>query len=133
MSQTKSVPGSHQAVVDALLSGFDALPPQLQIAARYIIGHPHEVGVQTMRALAGEAGVHPNSFVRLSRHLGFEDYEAMRERFRDFVRGGLGSSEDRVRGLQLMSERGGSARITGAIVSSMLNNLERFRRSSQAI
>ena len=72
-------PQSQAAVVEQLLAVYEELPGQLQISARYIIDHSHEVGLQSMRALATNADVHPNSFVRLARHLGFEGYDAMRE------------------------------------------------------
>ena len=128
-----NAPQSHEAVVSALMANFELLPTQLQITARYIIDHPHEVGVQTMRALAIDAGVHPNSFVRLARHLGYDGYEAMRERFRDFVRGGLGSTPDRARWLQSLAMKGGSAAVVGQMASACLDNTEQlFHQQSVA-
>ena len=97
-----ALPQSQEQVIERLLAVFDELPGQLQLCARYIIDHPHEVGLQSMRTLAQAADVHPNSFVRLARQLGFDGYDALRERFRDFVRGGLGSSPDRVRSTTAM-------------------------------
>ncbi len=102
------LPHSQEEVIERLLAEFDELPGQLQLCARYIIDHPHEVGLQSMRTLAQAADVHPNSFVRLARQLGFDGYDAMRERFRDFVRGGIGSSPDRVHWLREMHRQGGS-------------------------
>ncbi len=119
-------PQSQEAVVERLLAVYDDLPGQLQISARYLIDHPHEVGLQSMRTLATNADVHPNSFVRLARHIGFDGYDAMRERFRDFVRGGVGSSPDRVRWLQDMAKKGGSAEILGSMASACLENTERM-------
>ena len=119
-------PQSQAAVVERLLAIYEELPGQLQISARYIIDHSHEVGLQSMRALAANAEVHPNSFVRLARHLGFEGYDAMRERFRDFVRGGVGSSPDRARWLQDMAKKGGSTKILGSMASACLENSERM-------
>jgi DNA-binding MurR/RpiR family transcriptional regulator len=119
-----SPPQSQEAVVERLLAVYDDLPGQLQISARYIIDHPHEVGLQSMRTLAVNADVHPNSFVRLARHIGFDGYDAMRERFRDFVRGGVGSSPDRVRWLQDMAKQGGSAAILSSMASACLDNTE---------
>ena len=119
-------PQSQEAIVSQLLEDFDELPTQLQLTARYIIDHPHEVGVQTMRSLATDAGVHPNSFVRLARHLGFDRYEDMRERFRDFVRGGLGSSPDRAKWLQTLARKGGSAAVLSNMATACLDNTERM-------
>jgi DNA-binding MurR/RpiR family transcriptional regulator len=84
-----------------------------------------------MRTLAQDADVHPNSFVRLARHLGFDGYESMRERFRDFVRGGIGSSPDRVRWLQEMDRKGGSAAVFASMAEACLDNTEKmFARQS---
>ncbi len=120
------LPHSQEEVLERLLVEFDSLPGQLQLCARYIIDHPHEVGLQSMRTLATNAEVHPNSFVRLARHLGFEGYEAMRERFRDFVRGGTGSSPDRVRWLQQMDRQGGSTAVFGSMAEACLDNTEKM-------
>jgi DNA-binding MurR/RpiR family transcriptional regulator len=121
-----ALPQSQEEVIERLLAEFDELPAQLQLCARYVIDHPHEVGLQSMRTLAANAEVQPNSFVRLARHLGFEGYEAMRERFRDFVRGGTGSSPDRVRWLRELDRRGGSAAIFGSMAEACLDNTEKM-------
>ena len=120
------LPKSQEEIIARLLAEFDALPWQLQLCARYIIDHPHEVGLQSMRTLAASAEVQPNSFVRLARHLGFEGYDALRERFRDFVRGGSGSTPDRVRWLQQMDRKGGSAAIFGSMAEACLENTEKM-------
>jgi len=121
-----ALPQSQEEVISRLLMEFDNLPAQLQICARYIIDHSHEVGLQSMRTLAANAEVQPNSFVRLARHLGFEGYDAMRERFRDFVRGGIGSSPDRVRWLQQMDREGGSTAVFGSMAEACLENTEKM-------
>ena len=53
------LPQSQEEVIARLLAEFDSLPGQLQLCARYIIDHPHEVGMQSMRTLAANAQVHP--------------------------------------------------------------------------
>ncbi len=107
-----------------LVDEFEQLTPQFQKAARYLIDHPHEAAVQSMRALAHEAAVQPNTLVRLARHLGYPGYEDMRERFRDFLRSGLGGFEDRARWLQSLAEEGGSAAIVGHMAAAELQNIE---------
>jgi DNA-binding MurR/RpiR family transcriptional regulator len=121
-----ALPQSQEEVIERLLADFDELPGQLQLCARYLIDHPHEVGLQSMRTLAANAEVQPNSFVRLARHLGFEGYDALRERFRDFVRGGTGSTPDRVRWLRQMNREGGSAAIFGSMAEACLENTEKM-------
>ncbi len=119
-------PQTAEAVVAALTEAFSGLPPALQAAARHIIDHPREVGVESMRSLAVRTSVHPNAFVRLARQLGFEGYDEMRERFRDFVvADGLGGFRDRARWLQEMAAKGGSAAILGEMAAAVADNVER--------
>ncbi len=131
MNQILEMPDSQEAILERLLAEFDQLPSQLQIAARFIIDHPREVGVQTMRNLASQAGVHPNSLVRLARHLGFDGYDSMRERFRDFVRAGAGSFHERAKWLQSMARQGGISAVSGEMAQAMLSNIEHLYRDDQ--
>ena len=124
-------PETAKAVIAALTEVFPDLPPALQAAARQIIDHPREVGVQSMRALAVKSSVHPNAFVRLARQIGFEGYDEMRERFRDFVVGGeqFGGYRERARWLQELAREGGSAAILGEMATAVADNVESgFRR-----
>lgn len=123
----RQLPNTAKAVIAALTEAFPDLPPALQAAARHIIDHPRTVGVESMRSLAVKTSVHPNAFVRLARHVGFEGYDEMRERFRDFVVTGddLGGFRDRARWLQEMAAKGGSAAILGEIAAAIGDNLER--------
>ena len=129
LAPAKSPPASQEATLARLLEIFDELPPQLQLAARYIIDNPREVGVQTMRALASTIDVHPNTFTRLARSLGFDGYESMRERFRDFVRAGSGSSTDRAKWLQTMARQGGNTAVLGSMAQACLDNTEQMFRA----
>jgi DNA-binding MurR/RpiR family transcriptional regulator len=125
-STKRQLPQSQEEVLEQLLEEFEFLPGKLQLCARYLIDHPHEVGLQSMRTLATNANVHPNSFVRLARHLGFDGYESLRERFRDFVRGGIGSSPDRVAWLRELDRKGGSSAIFGSMAEACLENMEKM-------
>lgn len=119
-------PRSAKEVTEALAKLFPELPPALQAAARFIIDNPREVGVKSMRAIAGKASVHPNAFVRLARQIGFEGYDDLRERFRDFlVSNDLGGFGDRARWLQDMAAEGGSSAIVSEMAEALADNLER--------
>ena len=129
LASVKRPPTNQENTLSRLLEIFDELPPQLQLAARYIIDNPREIGVQTMRSLASNIGVHPNTFTRLARALGFDGYESMRERFRDFVRAGSGSSIDRAKWLQAMAKEGGNTAVLGSMAQACLDNTEQMFRS----
>jgi DNA-binding MurR/RpiR family transcriptional regulator len=77
--------------IDEVVEAFDSLPPQLQGAARYVIDHPHDVALLSMREQARRAGVQPWTMTRLAQRLGFDGYDPFRARFADELRqGGLG-------------------------------------------
>ena len=86
-----------------------------------------------MRALAVKAEVHPNTLVRLAQQIGFDGYDAMRERFRDFVVAeGLGGFGDRARWLQHLSAEGGSAAVMAEMAGATTENLEAMWRRQKA-
>ena len=58
---------------------FDALSPQLQRAANYVVAHPEEIATRSLRRVAGEANVAPQTMSRLARALDFEGYEELRD------------------------------------------------------
>ena len=96
---------TRQRLVDA----FDGLTPQLQRAARFLIDHPEEVGLNSMRAVARAADVNPATVSRLARALGYETYDALRGPFRDRLRSETSNYAEGVRDLQLRNRRGGPA------------------------
>ncbi|MEM8793742.1 MAG: MurR/RpiR family transcriptional regulator [Pseudomonadota bacterium] len=118
-------PGSAEAVIARLTAEFDGLSAQLQRAARFLIDNPREVGVQSMRALAAKAEVHPNTLVRLAQAIGYDGYEPMRERFRDFmVTEGLGGYRDRADWLHELAERGGAAEVVARMAEATATNID---------
>ena len=69
-----------------LVDSFQALTPELQKAARYMLEHPEDVGLSSMRKVASDAGVKPATISRLSKSLGFAGYDELREPFRQRLR-----------------------------------------------
>lgn len=65
-----------------LLNDVDTLPPRLQLAAKYIIDHTNDFGLDTIRVTADKIGISANSLVRLANHLGFASFEELRDPFR---------------------------------------------------
>ncbi|MEK9970029.1 MAG: MurR/RpiR family transcriptional regulator [Ferrovibrio sp.] len=64
---------------DRIAQAFAELPPQLQTAARFVLEHPDDVALLSMREQARRAGVPPVTMTRLARQLGFADYAAFRD------------------------------------------------------
>lgn len=72
--------------VNGLVEAFPTLTPQLKKAAKFFLDHPEEVGLNSMRTVAGQAGVTPATISRLSKALGYDGYEQLREPFRQRLR-----------------------------------------------
>ena len=69
-----------------LVDSFSGLTPELQKAARFMLENPEEVGLNSMRRVARQAGVKPATVTRLSKALGFSGYKQLREPFRQRLR-----------------------------------------------
>src|SRR6266849_4117403 len=74
------------SVEKILIKAFDTLSPQLQAAGRYLLDHPHEVALRSMRELAREANLAPATMTRLARQLGFSGFDDLRKLYAEEVR-----------------------------------------------
>lgn len=105
---------------------FAQLPTTLRGAAQYVLSHPQQVALQSMRSLAAAAGVSPASMVRLVRALGFEGYEAFQAVFRNELKQSASLSLVE-RSAQLVRQGGASGieRLVGSIGADERDNIER--------
>ncbi len=69
-----------------LKAGFDDLSPQLKEAARWVIDHPADVALLSMREQARRAGIAPATLTRLAKRLGLHGYDGVRKIYADVVR-----------------------------------------------
>jgi hypothetical protein len=66
---------------ERILERFSSLSPKLQAAARYVVDHPNEVVIQSMRNLAEVAGTKPATLVRLAQQIGFAGWLELKSAF----------------------------------------------------
>ncbi|NOD30654.1 MULTISPECIES: MurR/RpiR family transcriptional regulator [Ruegeria] len=111
-------------VLDRLSQEWDALTPEAQKAARYVLENPTDVGVSTVREIAEAAKVKPNTFVRMARQVGFEGYEDFRAPFREAIRRGNVSFPDRARWLQDIGKSGELGGLYADMVGAAIRNIE---------
>ncbi len=112
------------AVLDRLTDEWDALTPEAQKAARYVLENPADVGVSTVREIAEAANVKPNTFVRMARQVGFDGYEDFRAPFREAIRQGTASFPDRARWLQEIRKSGDLGGLYADMAEATLRNIE---------
>ncbi|GAB5435482.1 MurR/RpiR family transcriptional regulator [Falsiruegeria mediterranea] len=111
-------------VLNRLTEEWDALTPEAQKAARYVLENPTDVGVSTVREIAEAANVKPNTFVRMARQVGFDGYEDFRAPFRDAIRRGTVSFPDRARWLQDIGKSGELGGLYADMVGAAIRNIE---------
>jgi DNA-binding MurR/RpiR family transcriptional regulator len=73
---------------DKIAGAFQTMPAQLQAAARYVLDHPRDVALLTMREQARQAKLQPATMTRFAKHLGLEGYDAIRAIHADAMRSG---------------------------------------------
>lgn len=102
---------------DRIIAAFDKMPSQLRQAARYILEHPGEVPLVSMRELARLAGVQPATMTRLAKFLGLPGFEDLRANYAAALR-------SRVEGLTARALRtADQAAGTGGIALRMMQGL----------
>jgi DNA-binding MurR/RpiR family transcriptional regulator len=79
---------NHEALQQRILAQVPELSAELRKAARFLVDHPDDVALLSMRVLASRSAVTPTTFVRLARRLGFEDWAALRRPFENRLRAG---------------------------------------------
>ena len=107
-----------------LIDSYSTLTPELQKAARFMVEHPEEIGLNSMRSVAKDAGVKPATITRLTKTLGFGEYESLREPFRQRLRT---HSPEFASKLQDVQERGktGVESILAELRAQEISNVER--------
>lgn len=88
-SDTQSTtPTGLDAVNQQLAAAYPDLSPQLKLAASYVLEHPVEIALQSIRKSASAASITASTLVRLAKRLGFDSYEQFREVFQSAVQAG---------------------------------------------
>lgn len=74
-----------------------------------MVEHPEEIGLSSMRSVARDAGVKPATITRLTKTLGFGEYEKLREPFRQRLRTRSPEFASKLQDVQKRGKSGDSA------------------------
>lgn len=108
-------------VRDIIRKRFPDLSPTLQSAARYVLDHPNEVVIVSMRTLAIKAAVAPATLVRFAQQLGFAGWPQLKDAVT--LELGLGSEQYGQRARSLVG-RGSDDALTGEMFKVQRRNLD---------
>jgi DNA-binding MurR/RpiR family transcriptional regulator len=73
-------------IVERIKFAMDDMPVQMRTAARFIMDHPSEVALLSMREQARKAGVPPATMTRLAQRLGFSGYQDLKDGYVEAIR-----------------------------------------------
>ncbi len=78
--------GSSAEFNAALKAEYGALPPQLKEAARWVLDHPVDVALLSLREQARRSGIKPATLTRLAQRVGLKGFDDVRRVYADAVR-----------------------------------------------
>lgn len=114
---------AYSETVRLLVNTYAELTPELQKAAKFMVEHPEEIGLNSMRSVARDAGVNPATITRLTKTLGFEKYEELREPFRQRLRARAPEFAAKLQNVQKRGEFGDEA-IFSDLRAQEIDNVE---------
>lgn len=125
---------NHADLAKALEQRFHRLSPQMKKAAGYLIEHPADVALYSMREVAKRAAIPPGTLLRLSSALGFESYVALRKIYQDGLKQSHGGApfSDRARDLQRSSRARTAAQVMAKVKAAEMDNLEKTFAANEA-
>jgi DNA-binding MurR/RpiR family transcriptional regulator len=107
-----------------LKAQFGALSPQLQEAARWVIDHPADVALLSLREQARRSGVAPVTLTRLAQRFELKGYDDLRRLYADAVRRRPESFHGRAQELLAQHGSKGDAALARDIFSALGRHLE---------
>jgi DNA-binding MurR/RpiR family transcriptional regulator len=107
-----------------LKAGFKDLSPQLKEAARWVIDHPADVALLSLRQQAHRAGIAPATLTRLAQRLGLSGYNVVRKLHADAVRRRPDSYRGRAEELLARRDREGDAALVQDIFGALAEHLQ---------
>jgi len=111
-------------VLDRLTNALTDLTPELRKAATWVLENPGEIGVSSVRSIADQAGVKPNTLVRMARAVGFDGFDDFRTPFREEIRTGRDSFPDRARWLQSLARGGRTETLIADLAEAAIASIE---------
>ncbi len=114
-------------VLKELSSLYPTLTVQLKKAADFVLEHPVEVALLSIRKSAETAVVTPSTMTRLAKALGFERYDSFRQLFQEAIHSKAPSSfSQRAESLQNLASSNTENNVLSEFSASTFNNLEHF-------
>jgi len=115
-------------IAERLLAIFDDLPAQHQVAARWLLDHPDDVALLSMREQAKRVGVPPATMTRLAQRLGYNGFDELKEVYAASLRLRVGRFAGRTEKLLQRRALDGDVAFTSDLLSDLAGHLKLLSR-----
>jgi DNA-binding MurR/RpiR family transcriptional regulator len=109
-----------------LKAGFEGLSPQLKEAARWVIDHPADVALLSLREQARRAGIPPSTLTRLAQRLGLKGYEGVRKLYAEAMRQRPENYRGRAEELLVRRDSEGDSALVQDIFAALTQHLQQL-------
>ncbi len=124
MTAAAPAPRSYDDAAARITHGFSALSPQYQAVGRFLLDHPDEVAVLSMRSVAARVAAQPATLVRFAQSLGFSGWPDLRALCVQRLRGRPDPYAARARSIV---QSGGATDLIGHLFDEQRANLDSNR------
>jgi DNA-binding MurR/RpiR family transcriptional regulator len=111
---------------------YPEMSPQLQRIATFALEHPQDMALDTVAALAREAGVQPSAMVRFAQALGYDGFSGLQRVFRGRLversnhSPGLRNYRERIEAFRAGQQRSGPGGVLDQFVADGIASLEQM-------
>ncbi|MCK1492454.1 MurR/RpiR family transcriptional regulator [Bradyrhizobium sp. 180] len=114
----------------AIKDSYERLPRQMKVVARWLLDHPTEVALLSMREQARRAGVPPATLTRLAQRLGFDGFDKLKAIFADNIRERPESFAGRAGELLVRRKGEGDAALISDTIKALQDHLRELAEPS---
>jgi len=112
-----------QLVAQRIAAAFNQMPPRMRKVGTYVLDHPEDVALLSMRELARRAGVPPANMTRFAQRLGYTGYDEMRGLFAASIRGRVSDFGVRAGELAARRERLGEPTLARSLANALIERV----------
>lgn len=112
-----------QLVAQLIAAAFNDMPPRMREIGAYVLDHPDDVALLSMREQARRAGVPPTAMTRFAQRLGYAGYDEMRGLFAASIRERVSDFGVRAGELAARRERLGEPTLARSLANALIERV----------
>jgi len=112
-----------QYVAELIVGAFQELPDDMQRVSTYVLNHPEDVALLSMREVARRLSLPPATMTRFAQRLGYSGYVELREQFAATMREQVSDFSDRAGRLAARREQMGETSLAQSLADNLADRV----------